>query len=249
MDTNMHCVLAFGCIFAQRRPSQLAVLEATGQGSQRGSARVNISELQHGDQKRRSVNAIRMYRTNTTSMMALRKPLHDTVSSQVRIEIVRSLWPRPSPKTLHDDQPDMDGYFSFYAKECNRALLDQGQHLSARNHEDLLKAASLLKTKTSKQENRLELRRHLTPGRSSKAEDEMLDGTINLATRLFAMVNNGPLQNKISPQWSIPWSDEPLDKAVHAYFNDYGDSDSEDNVLQIDFTACNMVRDARIHVV
>ncbi|KAH5216334.1 hypothetical protein HBI62_170630 [Parastagonospora nodorum] len=183
--------------------------------------------------------------------MPLRDPqlLHEPVTPGARVDIFRSLWPDRSPQITPEHQPDLKAYFSYYTKECNKALLDEGQYLSARTHEDFLRIATLLRTKSDKEEIKLEIRRHLTAGRSSKAEDKILESTINLVTRLLAMINVGPLQNEISPQWSIPWHEGSLDKAVHAHFNNYLDTNCQDDVLQPHFTLRNFDRDANISII
>jgi hypothetical protein len=113
----------------------------------------------------------------------------------------------------------------------------------------VLQVAQLLGTEPARERVKSWMRQQLTQRQSLEEEESMLEGTINLVTRLYAMVNAGPLQNEISSQWSMLWSDGPLDKAIHAHFNEQISSDTDDTVLTTDFTARNIDRDANIKII
>jgi hypothetical protein len=183
------------------------------------------------------------------SRSPLSETLQDPVTSQARTEIIRRLWPELSPDTLPDSELDWSAYFNFYNRECHAALVNEGQHLWARCHADVLQIAQLLVTESTKEAVKLMICQRLTPGRSLEAEDRMLSGTINLATRLLAMVNAGPLPNEISSHQPITWDDGSFGKAVHTHFDAYIDSDSEDVILGTDLTARNIDHDANIEII
>jgi hypothetical protein len=178
----------------------------------------------------------------------LSEPLHVPVTSRIRAQIVRRPWLESLPHVSTKDSLDRSAYFDFYTREFDTALVDEGQRLYARSHEDMLRIAQLLVSEIVKEEIILEMKRRLTKGRSLEADDRMLNGTINLAIRLLAIVNAGPLHNEISPHRSIAWKDNSLIKTVHIHFYNYVDSNDVDVMLRTDFTARNISRDANIRI-
>jgi hypothetical protein len=182
----------------------------------------------------------------------LTEPLHSPVTSEARLEIIRQMWPDSTAITpvQRRNEINWNAYFNFYNRECSLALVEEGQHLYARSHEDLLQIAQLLRTEPTEEEVKFRIRQRFTQHRPIADEEAMLIGSIRLATRIFAMINTGPLlPNMISGHRSIPWSDETLCDAVHAHFEDDLDSDFENCILGSDLTARNIDRVARISIV
>jgi hypothetical protein len=181
----------------------------------------------------------------------LSEALQDPVTPQARAEIVQHLW-RNRTRTLsrHSDL-DWDAYFAYYSRECNVALTDQGSHLSARTHRDLLKIAHLLEDEPTEDEIRERLRTTLTAPRCLADKKKMLDGSVKLAARVLAMVNIGPLPSEISGKLSLPWSQGSFQDAVHAYFNDPPeiDLDPKDDVIGTDLTCHTIERVSCIEIV
>jgi hypothetical protein len=112
-------------------------------------------------------------------------------------------------------------YFDFYTKSFIAMLVDGGQHLCLRSHEDLCQMAQLLATESIKERIREKIRRRFTPGRFFEAEDTMVNGTISLATRFVAMISIGRLENETSLDQPIIWEDGPVNKAIHTHFINY----------------------------
>jgi hypothetical protein len=174
--------------------------------------------------------------------------LHHPVTSEAQVEIVRTLWPG-SPARPDKEICDWGAYFRFYTRECSTGLGDECRHLCARTHEDISKLAQLLRNEPSREAIRLKLRQSFTPHPAFDDEGNLMDGSIKIATRLFAMINVGALPYEISGQLSIPWSDGSLENAVHDYFNDPPDGDMENIIFGSELTARNIDRVAKIGIV
>ena len=181
---------------------------------------------------------------------ALDEVLQDPVTSEARAEIVQRLWRdrrRISSKRHHFA---WDAYFGFYTRECNAALTDEGAHLCSRTHRSLLQIAHLLEDATDEEEIRERLRQTLTTRRTIADERKMLDGSLKLATRIFAMISIGPLSSEISAKHSLPWAQGTFKDAVHEYFNQPPDIelDPKENVVSADLVCHNIERMSGIEV-
>jgi hypothetical protein len=185
------------------------------------------------------------------SLSPLNKALHLPVTPQARLEIIQQLWPEPSTacRTALPKELGWDSYLKFYNRECNVALVDQGQHLCARNHGDLLQIAQLLKNEPTKEEVKSNIRQRLMQHRPSEDEETMLIGSVELAIHIVAMVSTGSLPNEISGQCSILWREGTLFEAMHAHFDDCLNLDTEPVILEPDLTARNIDRVAKISII
>jgi hypothetical protein len=78
----------------------------------------------------------------------------------------------------------------------------------------------------------------------------MLDGSLKLATRIFAMISIGPLASEISAKHSLPWTQGTFSDAVHDYFNQppHIELDSKDDVVSKDLTCHSIERMSGIEV-
>jgi len=176
--------------------------------------------------------------------------LQDSVTLQARVEIVQRLWRGrrgASPKAAYFA---WDAYFGYYTRECNAALTDEGAHLCSRTHRSLLQVAHLLEDAADEEEIREKLRQTLTTRRKSADEKKMLDGSLKLATRIFAMISIGPLSSEISAKHSLPWAQGTFKDAVHEYFNQPPDIelDPKENVVSADLVCHNIERMSGIEV-
>jgi len=186
----------------------------------------------------------------TTLESPLDEVLQDPVTPQGRVEIVQRLWRGRrgvSPGTAHFA---WDAYFGYYTRECNAALTDEGAHLCSRTHRSLLQIAHLLEDATDEEEIRERLRQTLTTWRTSADEKKMLDGSLKLATRIFAMISIGPLSSEISAKHSLPWTQGTFTDAVHEYFNQPPEIelDLKENVVSADLVCYNIERMSGIEV-
>lgn len=82
-------------------------------------------------------------------------------------------------------------------------------------------------------------------------EKKMLDGSLKLATRIFAMISIGPLSSEISAKHSLPWNQGcSFPDAVHEYFSQPPDIevDPENDVIGSDLTCYSIERMSGIEV-
>jgi hypothetical protein len=183
------------------------------------------------------------------SSTPLNGALRSLVTSEARLEIVRHLWPVQSPTTPFRNEPDWNAYFVFYTSQCNQALVEGGQHIYAKSHADLLRIARLLTTKPIGNEVKLEIFQQFTQIPSVPYQEAMILSAINLATRILAMINTGPLPNELTTrQLCIDWSHGALSNAVHDHFENEVNSGFEDKILRSDLTARNIDRVAKIKI-
>jgi hypothetical protein len=180
---------------------------------------------------------------------ALTYALYRPVTSEARLEIIRQLWPELSSRTPPNNECDWTAYFNLYSRICNSALVDEGQHTCARNHEDLLQIVEILRAGPTRYDVKAKIRETLMRDQPSEHEEQMLIGSVTLATRILAMINVGPLANEISGQRPVPWNDESFFDAVHSHFNEATDVVTETTTLGPDLTARNIDRVAKIGIV
>jgi hypothetical protein len=184
-----------------------------------------------------------------TNCNPLDEKIHIPVTPEARCEIIRHMWPvTSSTGTFKENQLNWNAYFDFYTRSCTAALIDRGQHLWARTHEDLLQIAHLLKSESTKEGVEGKIRQRITKPMTTEDEDKMVHGTIELATRLLVMVNAGRLRFEVTPQRPMLWGDESLFNAVHTQFNDCDNFHTEDTVLGSELTARYIDRIAKIKI-
>jgi hypothetical protein len=149
----------------------------------------------------------------------LPQPLHESVTQWARPEILNRLWPQTSPQVIHGDGANWDAFFAYYERECRAAFVDEGKHLGARSHEDLLRYTHLLSTEPNQEEIRRKIRDDFQQPRTSEEIYKMVEGLIKLSARILAMVNVGALRYEASRRHFIPWqSTQSLCEAVHGHF-------------------------------
>ena len=186
----------------------------------------------------------------STSNGPLDEVLQDPVTPQARMEIVQRLWRGGREASSKPAPFAWDAYFGYYTRECNAALTDEGAHLCSRTHRSLLQVAHLLEDAADEEEIRERLRQTLTTQRTRADEKKMLDGSLKLATRIFAMISIGPLSSEISAKHSLPWTQGTFTDAVHGYFNQPPDIelDPKEDVVSTHLVCHNIERMSGIEV-
>jgi hypothetical protein len=184
------------------------------------------------------------------SLHALAGVLHSPLDQSSRLEVIQSLWPDSVtiPQTV--EPSDWDAFFVAYTNECNAALFDQGRHLGIRTHKDLLDICALLRTQATKEHMDMKIRQKFTIARDSKEEDMMVNGSLNLAARVLAMIKVGSRSCEISGELVVPWrQDQSLYGAVSMYFDLFSNSEVENVVFGSDFTARNINQISKIEII
>lgn len=179
----------------------------------------------------------------------LRDTLHGPVSQDAKIAIFENLWPSQFATTDEEGFAGWDAYFSFYARECNAALVDEGKYFCARTHEDVVRIARLLITEPTKENIETSIRRDLVGVRPSEEQKQMIDSSIVVAVRILSMVNVGYIPSEIPCRLDICWRDGSLANAIHSHFDTAPEHLDDNVILGQDFTARNIDRVSGIGII
>ncbi|KAH7308858.1 hypothetical protein BKA65DRAFT_559725 [Rhexocercosporidium sp. MPI-PUGE-AT-0058] len=181
-------------------------------------------------------------------MTTLNGPLNKTsIDAATRTEIIESFWPENGSSRYRQDELDWESYFWYYARQCHDALIDQGQHVLARTHQDILDIVHQLEDLTPRDAIKESLRSRL-PTRHRPNEDEILDGAIDLAARLHLMVNIAVDNLVISGQAQLKWSSGILRDFLNHHFSEPQVLGNDGIKLEQMFTASNLERIAGIQI-
>jgi len=181
-------------------------------------------------------------------MTMLSDPLNNTpIDAAVRNEIIESFWPANGSSRTRQDELDWESYFRYYARQCHDALIDQGQHVLARTHQDILDLVHQFEDLAPRDAIKENLRSRLFR-RHRPNEDEILDGTIDLAARLHLMVNIAVDNPVISGQTQLKWKSGFLRDFLEGHFSEPQVLGNDGIKLERMFTASNLERIAGIRI-
>lgn len=179
-------------------------------------------------------------------MASLQRRLENTHIDQItRSAIIHELWPN-SPHSPTKEY-DWDSYFLYYLKQCHHALHDQGKHLLARTHQHILDIKHLLEEHTPKEDIKSRLRPLFATSKQAD-QDEILNNTIDLAVRLYLMVNVGTSKYAITRETQLTWAHGDLETLLTKHFNEPQVLGNANIRLDRAFTAYNLNRIAGIKV-
>ncbi|OAQ58072.1 hypothetical protein VFPPC_11385 [Pochonia chlamydosporia 170] len=170
-----------------------------------------------------------------------KSPLDDAT----RRDIVNSFWPTDTLSRTQQADCVWDSYFQYYTRQCHDALIDQGQYVFARTHDDIIDIVRQLEQSSPRMVLRQNLRSRLAL-RGRPNEDDIIDGTIDLSARLYAMVNIAIKNPVISRQTQLRWESGSLQDFLHDYFSEPPQLGGESIRLERMFTAMNLERIAGI---
>ncbi|KAF2855174.1 hypothetical protein T440DRAFT_464470 [Plenodomus tracheiphilus IPT5] len=187
--------------------------------------------------------------TNYATMVS--ESLQHPPTLSLKSELIRLLWHKPKTTPILNDTVQWEAYFSYYARECSAALMDEGIYVAVRTYADVLRAARLLEDEATREEVTEGLRGDLKQQRSVSSQDRMIDGSIKLVVRLLTMVNIGALPMEVSGRFCLPWAQGSLREALQEYFSvpPELDPDPKYSVMGTDFTCRNIDRISGIEVV
>jgi hypothetical protein len=173
--------------------------------------------------------------------------LNVTPNDRTRVAIIQNFWPSTNLPIYRLKLLDWEPYFRYYDRQCREALVDRGLFVMAKNH-DVLDLTRCFNNAMAREAIREELRPKLaTPGRPN--EDEILDGAIDLAARLFLMVNIAVDTRTISEQIRLEWTTGSLKECVHTHFKEPQILSDAGLRLEPTFTAVNLESIAGFRVV
>jgi len=131
------------------------------------------------------------------------------ISPETRRSIINGLWHHNlTTAAFKEIVAGTESYFRYYETQCE--LARHGNECSARSHEDIIEIVRLLQVPEATREDiKSSLRLRLT-GPTPDSSDDILSNSVDLAVRLWLMVNIGDLQRILMPGRSLYWTEGSL---------------------------------------
>ena len=182
------------------------------------------------------------------SAMDLDSPLQTPVNSSIKREIVSRFWGVETydSKTSRE-RFELKQYFRHYTAQSDLALHDLGRYVSARTHRDIVSITDLFKRDLDRDEIKRELDGHAT--NESNDGHQALNASIDLAVRLFLMLEVGRIHNSFSGHKELRWEHGSLQSFVAAHFGPAQALTGERVKFEKIFIARNLKRIAKIGIV
>ena len=179
--------------------------------------------------------------------------LDTPLSPETRAAITSQLWTcQPADQSLHRPEADLESFWTYYSKECARALHNGGRHVALRTHRDVSDCARKLKGGMLRNDVKTELQANLSTLHAN--EDEMLDNAIDLAASLLLMMSFSGSVYGFSGRGHLRWDHGhgPLRGFVASYFDDpVADARLAKENVRMDkvFNAHNLCRIAGLQII
>lgn len=182
-------------------------------------------------------------------MKDLESPLNvSPIDVRTKQMIKTQFWPPTCLPSYQQDKLDWEPYFKYYDRQCQVALIDRGRSVMAKTHQDILDLIRLFEEETTRGDVKERLKSRLSdPGRSDA--DEILDGAIDLAARLYLMVNVAVDTRSISTHTLVRWESGNLKACLDAHFSARQILNDSGLRLEPSFTAANVENIAGIRIV
>ncbi|KAH7083683.1 hypothetical protein FB567DRAFT_89983 [Paraphoma chrysanthemicola] len=167
--------------------------------------------------------------------------LFNTPLQPLKQEIYDVFWGQP----IRDS--GSEAFWIFYARQCEYALHEDGIHVQARTHEDIIEVVRLLKAGCKRSEIRDVLRPRFRETHNNK--EELMDRSINLAANLLLMINFDDVPYSFSGRHQLLWHDGTLPACLQAHFSHPPALGHEGIKFQRVFHAMNLERFAGVQIV
>jgi hypothetical protein len=177
-------------------------------------------------------------------MVLLPGLLHEPLDSGTKRQISLLFWPLSS---VQPNDMDLSPYFTYYAKQCHHALHDQGKHILARTHQHILDVSRDLEQYCDRDIAKSHVKRLFTSP-NHPHEDEILNNTVDLAARIYTMVNIGGGKYAISGHCQLEWEDGNLKDFLSNHFDQKPELDKGSIKLERGFKACKLQKIAGINI-
>ncbi|KAK7415744.1 hypothetical protein QQX98_005657 [Neonectria punicea] len=149
---------------------------------------------------------------------ALDASLLDLPLSQLtKTTISSEYWAYHQDQRLNSVEIDLQSFWTYYNKECARALHNGGRYVALRSHRDVADCIHKLKSGMLRDDIKEDLREKLTTFHDN--EDEMLDNSIDLAASLLLMMSFSSFAYGFSGRSHLNWTHGSLESFVSAYFD------------------------------
>lgn len=170
------------------------------------------------------------------------------IDFHTRRAITESFWPPKNLSSYQQGTLDWGPYFEYYDRQCRAALIDRGRLVMAKTHQDVFDLIRCFDDHASREVIRENLRLKLsTLGRPN--ENHSLDGAIDLAARLYLMVNIAADTRTISEQTRVAWTTGSLKQCIEGHFQEQSILSDVGVRLEPKFTAVNLESVAGIRIV
>jgi hypothetical protein len=170
------------------------------------------------------------------------------IPTPLKCSILKSFWGTAiNCQTIANNESELDPYFSYYSEQCRLMLGDNGRHATARKHHDISRIVQLFKEQRDRGRILDALRTEMHKMKLPNGED-MLQGSINLAARLYLMMSFGDVPNALTSERALPWTTGSVQHFLAEYLGPRRVLSSESVKLQTLFNARNMQRLAGIKI-
>ena len=181
-------------------------------------------------------------------MTLLQRKLHETpLGRDTRLALAAELW-----QDLTTEKPsscDLNPYFDYYETQCHHGLHEQGRHIVVRTHEDIVNIVEKLEAGHSRDEIKNDLRKLFkTKAADRMDEGEILDNSVDLAVRLYLMVNVGAHRSAVTRGKKLRWEEGTVKEMLKSYFSEPQVLSNSGIRFEKTFTACNLERIAGIKI-
>lgn len=173
--------------------------------------------------------------------MASTNGLTKTLQIQAKCTLADMMW---GPTSRNHN---LDTYWAFYEKHCERSLHDEGRHIQCRTHKDIFDIVTLLKAGRTRSEIRDVLQAKFTKQHAN--ELYLLDNSINLAANVLLMVDFADDPYRFSGAHRLCWERGSLRDCLMNHFSSSPTLGHEATKLPRMFNASSLGRIARVHVV
>lgn len=162
--------------------------------------------------------------------------------------ITHHYWPPKDLPVYQRNMLDWSPYFRYYEKQIRDALVDRGRFAMVKTHQDILSLVRHFEKGTPRNDIEETLRK-IVSASNHPHEVEAVDGAIDLAARLYLMVNVAIDTRTISEQIRLKWTTGDLKDCIKAHFQELQILSDVGFRLEESFTAANLECVAGIRVV
>ncbi|PMD40618.1 hypothetical protein L207DRAFT_554320 [Hyaloscypha variabilis F] len=171
-----------------------------------------------------------------------------TILAPLKFAILRSFWgDKIKLQTTVTTESQLEPYFNYYSQQCHLMLANGGRHVAARKHHDISDIIDLL-NKEKTREEAVETIRSKFQHLKLRDENDMIQGSFNLAARLYLMMSLGEIPNAFTPERPLSWTSASVQDFLKQHLEPRPVLGSASIKLQEIFNARNVQRIAGIKI-
>jgi len=140
---------------------------------------------------------------------------------------------------------DSQGYLQHYSSTVQDFLHDDGIHTSAKTLEDVVNIVTLIKSKATRDD----VRTGVIPSGTTSKEEAKFENSINLAARLFCMIDIGSIPAGFSGPSPLEWKTDSLHTFIAGKFSSTPELSKEKVKLERIFIGQNLERIAGLKII